>query len=305
MKPNFLVNTLGVMVLVVGMMDAALKPAYGISFTPPPDNSAPRSGSGGASRGGFIPPPDNSAPRSGSGGASRNGFIPPPDNSAPRSGSGGASRNGFTPPPNQPAPRYAAGGASRTNLYGSNLALAAQPLAMMALTPESFYGTTLSAHPTILTYLPASNAQEAIFSLKDEEKNLHYRMVIPVSGQAGIITVQLPEDAPPLEVGKDYQWYITLKLDGNLTPGSPFVDGWIQRIEPDAALAQALAQGTALEDAAVLAERGIWYDTAAIFAELRREQPTSEAIAQEWEELLNSVGLTEMVAAPMTAVLPR
>ncbi|MGP1374999.1 MAG: DUF928 domain-containing protein, partial [Almyronema sp.] len=252
----------------------------------------------------FIPPPDNAAPRNGSGGASRNGFTPPPNRSAPDYAAGGASRNGFVPPPGNATPTHADGGASRTNLYGSNGAFADQPLAMMALMPESFYGTTLSTHPAILVYLPASNAQSAVFSLKDENRNLVYRMEIPVSGEAGIVTVQLPEEAPLLEVGKNYQWYLTLKLDGNLTPASPFVDGWIQRIEPDSALAQTLAQADRAEAATLLAENGVWYDTAAIWASLRMEQPTSEAISQEWTELLDSVGLDEVVAAPITAVLP-
>jgi hypothetical protein len=176
---------------------------------------------------------------------------------------------------------------------------------MMAVTPDSFYGTTLAAHPTILTYLPASNAQEAVFSLKDESRNLVYRMVIPVSGEAGIVTVQLPDSAPALEVGKNYQWYITLKLDGQLTPASPFVDGWIRRIEPTPAMTESLATGNLQTDATVLAERGVWYDTAALWATLHREQPTNDAITHEWQELLNSVGLDEIVAEPVVAVLPR
>jgi hypothetical protein len=75
MKPDLLVVLLGLAVLTLIPMGWLAKPGSAATFTPPTDNSAPREGSGGASRGAFIPPADNSAPREGSGGASRGAFI--------------------------------------------------------------------------------------------------------------------------------------------------------------------------------------------------------------------------------------
>jgi Domain of Unknown Function (DUF928) len=265
----------------------------GFSFTPPSDNRAPRQGSGGASRTGFTPPSDNRAPRQGSGGASRTGFTPPSDNRAPRQGAGGASRDGFTPPPDNATPQQTAGGSSRTP-SPTALYLGVQPLV-----PQSYYGTTLQEHPTILVYMPTSNAREVIFSLKDEQKNLVYQMVVPTTGEAGVISLQLPETAPPLEVGQNYQWYIALKLDGELTPRSPFVDGWIQRIEPSPELAQSLKKEDALEVAAALGANGVWYDCVATLASLRSVQPMDRTLFGHWQELLGSVGLENITLVPL------
>jgi Domain of Unknown Function (DUF928) len=174
---------------------------------------------------------------------------------------------------------------------------------MLGLMPQSFYGTTISGHPTILVYLPASEAQEAVFSLKDEERNLRYYVTVPISGKAGVYAFQFSADAPALEVNKNYQWFVALKREGSLTPGSPFVDGWIKRIEASpqlsASLSTPLVQDDVLAQAKVFGAAGVWYDSVAALASLRSQQPNSETIATHWNELLTSVGLQEISTAPL------
>ncbi|NJR65118.1 MAG: DUF928 domain-containing protein, partial [Leptolyngbyaceae cyanobacterium CRU_2_3] len=245
-----------------------------------------------------TPAPDNAAPRQASGGASRGVFTPAPDNAAPRQASGGASRNGFIPPSDNTAPRTTVGGASRTNLYGYLPSQSGdQALPMFAVTPQSFYGTTLVERPTILVYVPSSNAQDAVFSLKDDAGNTVYQALVAVPSNAGVVAIQLPKEAPALEAGKDYQWFFALMIDGTLSPSTPYVDAWIKRIQPDAELAQALQQGDAHQRADILAAKGVWYDSAAMLTDLRMAQPTDATLAEDWHELLNSVGLEEVTAA--------
>ncbi|MBI4780870.1 MAG: DUF928 domain-containing protein [Oscillatoriophycideae cyanobacterium NC_groundwater_1537_Pr4_S-0.65um_50_18] len=297
MERLLLSGTLGVLALLLGMVGVQTEAAHATSFKPPADNSLPRSSTGGASRGGFIPPADNSLPRSSTGGASRGAFMPPTDNSVPQASTGGASRGAFTPSPDNAAPRTAAGGASRTNLYGYLPQSGDQAVPMLAVTPQNFYGTTLAERPTILVYVPSSNAQDAVFSLKDDVGNTIYQTIVAVPNNAGVVAVQLPEEAPALEVGKDYQWFFALMIDGTLSPSTPYVDAWIKRIQPTAELTQALQQGDAQQRADILAEKGVWYDSAAMLTDLRMAQPTNTALTEDWHELLNSVGLEEVTAA--------
>lgn len=367
MKHNWFAGTLGVFSLVMGTAWTPMGIAQAISFSPPPDNAAPRLTTGGASRGSFfVPPSDNASPRNATGGASRGGvftppsgngsplnstggasrsgfFTPPSDNASPTESTGGASRGGFfTPPPDGVAPTQgttggasrgefftppsdsaaptqgATGGASRTvfapgqqdvadamspssrsNSYGdtSYSVNGLSTASMLAITPDSFYGTTLEARPTILVYVPASNAQEAIFSLKDEAKELVFQMTVAVPAQGGVIAVEMPESAPELAIDANYQWYVAIKLDNELNPASPFVDGWVKRIAPSSELAAALG-GEGLADIEALGANGVWYDTAAQLALLNSAQ-ADEAIAGHWYELLESVGLEEVATAPI------
>ena len=196
------------------------------SFTPPSGQGAPSRGTSGASRGSlFTPPSGQGAPQQGSSGAARGTlFQPDPSNGAPQGTSGGASRGDlFTPGAGQGAPAQTTGGSSRVGLATLN-PIDPTPNEMLALLPQSFSGTTLTAQPTILVYLPASAAKTALFSLKDEAGNLISQVTLPVSGAAGVLAVKLP--APALEVGKDYHWFLALKVDGNLSPSTPYV-GWL------------------------------------------------------------------------------
>lgn len=173
---------------------------------------------------------------------------------------------------------------------------------MTALTPESFYGTTLSERPTFMVYVPASNAREMVFSLKDADDNMHYQMRLAVSSEAGMVAIQLPADAPALEMGKNYHWYLALLVDGSMSPSTPFVDAWVQRIEATPQLQQALAQGNDLQDAEALATQSVWYDSVSLLAQLRSTAPNNEAVASSWSELLNSVNLAKVLTVTNEAV---
>jgi hypothetical protein len=323
MKRQYLTSTLSLIALIASSTWAS---AYAVTFTPPTNNGAPNQATGGASRGNFFTPAKgnsapnqatggasrgnfftpakgNSAPRQATGGASRgNLFTPDKGNSAPRQTSGGASR-GFTPDKGNSAPQQASGGASRLGTYYLNPSTVAVggPAALIALLPQSFYGTTISERPTILVYLPASNAEEAVFSLKDEAGNTQHQMIIPVVLKAGVIAVKLPADAPALAVGKNYQWFLALKVNGTLGPNTPYVDGWIQRIQPTAELTTAMQQKDALKLAAAFGKNGVWYDCVATLATLHTGQPNNATIIKQWEELLSSVSLNDIATVPLVA----
>ncbi|MEA5513407.1 DUF928 domain-containing protein, partial [Nodularia sp. UHCC 0506] len=217
---------------------------------------------------------------------------------------GGASRgNLFTPATDNSAPRQARGGSSRVGTYylNSTDVRGSGPAALIALLPESFYGTTVSERPTIMVYLPDSNAEEAVFSLKNEAGKTEYQMNIPVAGKTGVMSVKLPADAPALAVGKNYQWFLALKLDGKLNPSTPYVDGWIQRIQPTAELAAVMQEKDALKRANAFGKHGVWYDCVETLATLYTSQPNNVTIVKQWEELLSSVSLKEIVNAPLLA----
>ncbi|MEA5601646.1 DUF928 domain-containing protein [Nostoc sp. UHCC 0252] len=323
MKRRYLASALSVIALLTSN---TLNSAHAVTFTPPINNGAPSQATGGASRGSlFTPSAAKSAPRQATGGASRgNLFTPSAGKSAPRQATGGASRgNLFTPSAGKSAPRQATGGASRGDLFTPSAGKSAPqqasggasrvgsydlnpltvgatgPAAIIALLPQNFFGTTVSERPTILVYLPASNAEEAVFSLKDEAGNTQYQMTIPVALKAGVMAVKLPADAPALAVGKNYHWFLALKLDGQLSPNTPYVDGWVQRIQPNAELATAMQQKDALKLATAFGKHGVWYDCVETLAALHSAQPTNVTLSKQWEELLSSVSLKEIVTVPL------
>jgi hypothetical protein len=326
MKHRYLASILSIVAL---MTSSIWTTAHAVIFTPPVDNGAPKQATGGASRGNlFTPDKGNSSPRRATGGASRgNLFTPDKGNSSPRRATGGASRgNLFTPDKGNSSPRQATGGASRGNLFTpdkgnssprrasggasrqgtDNLhpetVAAAGPAALIALLPQNFYGTTVLERPTIMVYIPPTQAETAVFSIKDEAGNTQHNMTIPVAGKSGVIAVKLPTDAPALTVGKNYQWFLALKVHGRLSPSTPYVDGWIKRIQPNAELAKAMQQQDALKLATALGKNGVWYDCVATLAAIQVAQPNHANIIKHWEELLTFVNLKEIATAPVASV---
>jgi Domain of Unknown Function (DUF928) len=278
----------GVILLVAGSIGLAAGNAQAIGFTPAPGSGAPSQSTGGASRGSFFTPPTNQgAPQQAAGGASRGRFFKPAKGrEVPQRSSGGASRVG----------RYA--------LNNTENPIASQgPAALVAMLPQSYNGTTIAAHPTIMVYVPESTAKTAVFSLKDDAGNMVYQQQLDVSGKAGLVAIALPSNAPALNLNQNYQWYMALQVDGALNPTTPYVDGWIQRVAASPELTTAMQQPDGLKQAEVLGANGVWYDCVAKLASLRASQPDRPELDKHWAELLESVGLQDVSQVPLIAAV--
>lgn len=166
--------------------------------------------------------------------------------------------------------------------------------------PETYVGgKTAAEHPTFWFYVPYSlNADlSAEFILQDDSGQDIYRITsadFSTSEQTpGIIGISLPTSIAPLEVGKVYQWYFKLNCE---LEAPMFVQGGVERISLDSALANQLANASLQEQASLYLANNIWYDAATILAQLHRSNPTDAAIESSWINLLRSIGLAEIAA---------
>lgn len=243
-------------------------------------------------------PPDKQAPEDTSGGASRgNGIFAPPEDSAPTDTSGGASRGDgdgeFIVPVNVGAPRGRVGGGTRGPLS-----------TLIALMPPTNYGQTVSRRPTFFVYVPSEalkETKEVFFSLQDSTQDYHYQTRIELpTHEGGIISFQLPEDAPELAVGQAYKWYFILTEKGQrLEADSQGVTGWVERIEPSGELELHQSSQANVEVALSYARAGMWYDTVQTLVQLKQGLLQDTTSANYWETLLREVGLEEIASQPI------
>ena len=201
-------------------------------------------------------------------------------------------------PPGEGKPDNTAGGASRDSGQCFRDAIASQPT-ITPLMPTTNRGLTVVERPTFFVYVPQTSAQKAFFSLKDKDESYYYQATLPITGTSGIVSFKLPADAPALEIGKSYQWSFVTICGERLAVDDPRVEGQIQRIEPNKEFSSQLKNLSPLERAAVYGADGIWYDTLATLAELRRSQPNDITLAATWENLLKSVGLDAIATKPL------
>jgi hypothetical protein len=124
-----------------------------------------------------------------------------------------------------------------------------------------------------------------------------YQTRVNLSGTPGIVTIQLPANAPELERGKDYKWLVSM-VCGSGAPEDSFVEGSVRRIRPDSTLSQ-IDRAKPLDKVALYAKNGAWFDTVATLAALRKVQPNDPQVALAWKNLLKDAGLGAIANAPL------
>lgn len=87
-----------------------------------------------------------------------------------------------------------------------------------ALIPTTTMGRIISAQPTFFFYVPVSLNKTVEFELADSNDNTIYQKSFTmIVDRPGIISLT-PGTASrplPLEIGKNYHWYLTIKCDSN------------------------------------------------------------------------------------------
>ncbi|MBD2199156.1 MULTISPECIES: DUF928 domain-containing protein [Calothrix] len=151
---------------------------------------------------------------------------------------------------------------------------------------------TLAQFPTFWVYVPElpTNARFAEFTIQDiDNQKKFFRQELLLSGQAGIINLQLPNKPEyALKNGNRYQWILTVYCNEEPAISEEYisVDGYIQQV--------ALNQNIKPDDYLTLAENNLWYDSLTILAEFHRDRPKDEIIHQDWLELLKTVNLADI-----------
>jgi hypothetical protein len=197
-------------------------------------------------------------------------------------------------PPNRGAPPPTAGGATRGN---SCVPSHKKPISLI---PKDRLGLTFSARPTFHWHIPSSPAKTAKFLiLTGDDVDVVYEATIPLPAKAGIISYALPKNAPPLEIGKRYHWFLTLDCNPADQGVNPITEGWTERIAPDVVLLKQLEKANLTTRASLYASNGIWHEAITTLGSLRRMSPQDSDAIAGWNELLTSVGLSAIATEPL------
>ncbi|MEG4227865.1 DUF928 domain-containing protein [Microcoleus sp. N9_B2] len=203
------------------------------------------------------------------------------------------SQNVNFKPPDVTAPDNRQGGTHR----GCKLR---DGLFITPLIPESNIGLTLTESPTFFVYVSQPAAQVEFILLNADESEVVYETTLK-NDKAGIVGVSLPEKDPTknIEVGKRYVWSFALACDPLERSGDYIVKGWMQRIEPQGNLKKDLANPDPMAKVIAYAKNGIWYETLATLAEMRRKAPDDPMLKAEWTQLLQSQKLEAIADKPL------
>lgn len=197
-------------------------------------------------------------------------------------------------PPNRNAPQTTAGGATR----GGSCYLQGKET-LTALMPLNKSGLTLAERPTFYLFIPQIPVQTARFSLLDGD-DIVYDTTFKLPKQLGIIGFTLPSKAPGLKVSKNYHWYMSIACGSEELAEAITVDGWVERIQPTTDLSKQLARTNPKHLSQVYAASGIWYEVLHTLVQQRLSDPSDRTVIANWQELLESVGLKNLVSKPLS-----
>lgn len=166
-----------------------------------------------------------------------------------------------------------------------------------AIVATDVWGLTVRERPTFLFYVPYTQlSATSEFVLQDSEDNDIYRTPVTLPKEPGIVRLELPPESAPLAVDKMYHWFFKVRCSQNMA--SPvFVEGWIQRVTLNPVVANQIATAASLQQQVELyAKNGIWYDTAAILAQMRLQNSDDTTSKADWDNLLETIDLSNLAS---------
>lgn len=163
---------------------------------------------------------------------------------------------------------------------------------LIALVPKDNVVTTVLNNFNFFMYVPKHELKSAEFEITDKSgKSIYYLTDLNISDTSGMIQLIVPENIS-LETNKEYTWIFAMICDPWDRTSDIFVEGTIKKIEISSDLENKLQNATPIEQVQLYKNAGIWNEAISLVAELRESNP------QEWEELLESVGLEKFASEP-------
>jgi hypothetical protein len=217
----------------------------------------------------------------------------------------------YNPPSNLDAPTVSASGITRSAGCAYACLIALMPDLKQENKPIP---QTISERPTIYFLTPEFNGSVQFILYEDNvvpakpkpesglpasSKKQIYEKSFAISNNAGIIAMKMPDEAPILEVGKNYTWKFIVK--GKTIEGYKVVQGKMRRVLPTKNLVTQLPTiSKPLERAALFAQEGIWFEAVQALADAQLTVPTNTEALEEWTSLLKSAKLDRVL--PFTFV---
>ncbi len=206
-----------------------------------------------------------------------------------------------------PAPEPAAAAATAAAMTPDETSLGAdEPFLEDELAPDLTVpvDATVAERPAFFVYIPALDSPTtAQFTLQTDptdplavEELVNVRFT--VSGEEGIVGIQLPETVQPLETDRQYYWQMSVECNAEKLTENPVISGWVQRVILDEPLPD-----TAAQQVVFYAEKGIWQDALSTLAMLRYQHPNNPAVTTDWQELMDSAGLDVFADQPFVQVI--
>lgn len=160
-----------------------------------------------------------------------------------------SSQQAYQPPPGEGRRQYRRAGGSRGCHHKVTKAIT-------LIVPEDHIPLTISSHPTFWLHLSQELSFSLRFTLLEPGHKPIYSQELSLD-KSGFIALTLPESVPPLEIGKQYRWSVSILCDPQKPSQNVFTQAWIERVSVPQ---QKVEEKEELSCHLAYAQLGIWYD---------------------------------------------
>lgn len=170
------------------------------------------------------------------------------------------------------------------------------PASLNLLIPKDHTARTINARPTFLWQVSAATSAPMVFTLTEARSRQPMFQKRLKADKAGIVRLELPQEAPEMTVGKEYRWTVALVCNEKRPSENINARAWIERVDNTPELSKKLAAASSDRDRALIyAQNGMWYDAMAILNKLQTTNPTEKTQAMDsFISLLEQVGLNQL-----------
>lgn len=231
----------------------------------------------------------------------------------------------FVPPPEEPAPQTTLGGGRRngqcvdaseqgTNASVPSTDTTASPEIAVLAPPPQIVGLTEREKPTVWLYQPIASVRQVLLSVREEDsQQFHSQTTIDMPSDSQWVSLQLPEDAPPLTPETNYVWAAIALCADAPSPNDPALSTRIRRVDASSShSASDTSAPNSINVAENYARNGQWYDAVDTFVhaqgsytnlidddlgddDLGDDDLTEESLVETWQALLNYAELSTIV----------
>lgn len=169
---------------------------------------------------------------------------------------------------------------------------------MALLPPNQSQISTVKGLPSFFFYLPKTSAQTAEFVLSNDSNQILYKLRFAITGNPGLIRLQLPGfiNLQPLKIQKIYSWSFSI-LCNPLSPSQNLtLTGTVERLPLSGNLATQLQNASPNSHPQIYAEAGLWMDAFSSLADVSQLPLEDGSNQEEWETLLQLMGLEALDA---------
>lgn len=168
---------------------------------------------------------------------------------------------------------------------------------LVALSPKNHLIETISTTPTLYFSMPAFEDPLLVeFVLKNKAGDIIADKLFETGTSGGLQGLNLANHISPLDVGEEYEWYVSVLCNPNNRAQDLVVHGWMRHVSLDAN-EPSLENLSVVQQVASYQSRGLWHDAITLLAQSQIQGLNPAETTPLWSDLLEEEGLHQVLDA--------